>query len=605
MRQEVLISDLGAIAQPRSAVNTVRYKNVWAIIPYETDTFSGTFLSAIGTGEREDVTLPVNLSGWYRIFVGLPRSSDHILLRLTKDGAATPFSATEPGALRGYYDPRIRSYHQYYYDFEEVFWKCADMTDQDVIVSKFIRQASTSIVSWFRFIPMTDEEVSAFHQEQARTDTKRLYCTHDMFNMLVPANSQADWRTIVQSYEQSDAEWLSLENILYFDGEVPTGDMNNFAYSPGYDVVCKKHKNYTREMLKDLVDYGHSFGLKMCSSRRMGSWDKEFPHDQMLFATKFVKDHPEFHCVDRDGTVMTALSYCYSEVQDYVIDQFVDMAKLGFDAVETIFTRGVPYVLFEQPFVDRFQEIYGEDPRELPMDEPRVMALRCEFMTGFMRRLRQRLDAEIPDRKVGIHGRVFFSLYENKMISLDPETWAKEGLVTALISFPQVTREILPKEVFREDAPGRIDLEKYTKYAKSKGHELIYWNQNFWFHEPMPDSHGIPQGPRNQEERIREFMNLEENYGVRFYVELFPRHMPAEEYQRKALELYSYGCQRFSFWDTYVRVPFKTQWSMVRRLGHKEELSGFTNGEGEYWRVIPIVSKGGQDVSRYMPSFGG
>jgi len=104
-------------------------------------------------------------------------------------------------------------------------------------------------------------------------------------------------------------------------------------------------KEYTvpKEMLKALVDYGHSQVLKMCSSRRMGSWDKEFPHDQMLFVTKFVKEHPEFRCVDRDGTVLTAMSYAFPEVQDYVIEQFLEMAKLGFDAVEPIYTRGVPY----------------------------------------------------------------------------------------------------------------------------------------------------------------------------------------------------------------------------------------------------------------------
>jgi len=606
MRQEVLISDLGAIAQPKSAVNTVRYNTVWASVPYETDTFSGTLLSAVGCGNREAITFPIDLSGWYRIFVGTPRINKNILLRLSRDRAATPFTAIDLSCTRSYYDPDVHSNHQASWDFEEVYWKCADMTDQNVILSKFKNDGSDAHLSWLRFVPMTDEEVAEFNKDQARIDTKRLYCTNDMFDVLPFNTSFDDWRTIVQSYEQSDAEWLSLENISFFNSEIINErSPDEFAYVPEFETYCKAFKGYTIEMLKDLVDFGHSMGLKMCSSMRMGFWGKEFPDDQILFENKFAKKHPEYRCVDRDGTVMTALSYSYPEVQDYVIEQFLNMAKLGFDAVETIYSRGVPYILFEKPFIDAFVAQYGEDPRELPLDEPRVTALRCEFMTGFMRKLRKRLDEEFPDRKIGIHGRVFFSLYENKMISLDPETWAKEGLVTALISFPQVTREVLPREVFRADAPGRIDLEKYTKYAKSHGHDLIYWNQNFWFHEPMLDSRGVPQGPKNQKERIQEFVELEKKYGVRFYVELFPRQMPPEEYQKKTLELYSYGCHGFSLWDTYTRAPLKRQWSMVRRLGHEKELISYTNGEGEFWRIVPIVKIAGQDVSRYNPSFGG
>ena len=81
--------------------------------------------------------------------------------------------------------------------------------------------------------------------------------------------------------------------------------------------------------------------------------------------------------------------------------------------------------------------------------------------------------------------------------------------------------------------------------------------------------------------------------------------MPPEEFRDFALELYRYGCERFSLWDTYSRVPNRVQWSMVRRLGHKAELQSFSDGEGEFWRVLPIVTIGGQDVSRYVPSFGG
>ena len=44
---------------------------------------------------------------------------------------------------------------------------------------------------------------------------------------------------------------------------------------------------------------------------------------------------------------------------------------------------------------------------------------------------------------------------------------------------------------------------------------------------------------------------------------------------------------------------------MVRRLGHKDELPGYESGEGELYSIHRILKIGGQDISRYLPCWGG
>jgi len=113
------------------------------------------------------------------------------------------------------------------------------------------------------------------------------------------------------------------------------------------------------------------------------------------------------------------------------------------------------------------------------------------------------------------------------------------------------------------------------------------------------------QGPKDQAERVGQFMALEKLYGVKVYIDIMPRWMPATEYRDRAMELYNAGCNGISLWDTYGRVPVRAEWSMLRRLGHKDELASYGSGEGEFYSRHRIVNIGGKDVSRYLPIWGG
>ena len=599
-RTEVVLSDLGRLCTPQEHIAPVREIGKWCATPYETNAYSGTMLVAAMESCVKPVTLDPQLTGWYRIFVGLQNdgeqrmenlnlalSDDHVPMHFT-NSALTPIYARHA--------------------VQETYWRAADLTGLTIEISSYAVQLGVMGLAWFRFVPMDEAEVAAFQRDQARTDTKRIYATNDMHGMLCLYGLEGpeEWLSVVKDYAESDVEWFSMENISIFDGVPATGDLNTLAFGYPYDRRVQDGiggKYFNMDMLRRVTEFGKGMGIKMCVSMRMGAWGIEFPDDQGYFDNRFKLDHPELRCIDRNGDPIDALSYVYPEVREYILDRFEAMAKTGCDAVEMIYNRGVPYVLFEQPFVDRFKAEYGEDPRYLPLDDERVTSLRCAYMTEFVRELRARLDAVRPG--IGLHARVQYSVYDARHVALDLETWCREQLITAIISYPQRIRETLNGDVWQDETHRKLDLDKYTKHLRDVQESIIYRRQDFNTLPPMADSRGVLRGPKDQQERVDEFMRLEKEYGVTVYLEIMPRTMSTEAYRDRALELYDCGCEHISLWDTYNRVIRKVDWTMLRRLGHKEELRSYDSGEGTWYRLCRTMRIGGRDVSRYLPAWGG
>lgn len=585
-------SDMQQIFLPEENLSPYGFCDKWRAIPYETADYSGTMLSTQG-GTPEDVTFSPNLSGWYKIYLSAPGGS---VLSIKLSGDKCFLSAAT--AIK---DIRV---------MEEFLWRCADMTGQSIVLTKSTEALPRhAMLAAIRFLPMTEQEVEQLRQEAARADTKRIYATNDMHCRLYAAQMQSyeDWHPVVMGYSGSDVEWLSLEQVKsHMSGKTPTDDLDRFCFPrPGDKNVQESFSRFDYDrVFQECVELGHREGLLMSVSQRMGAWGMGYPGDQFYFDCKFMQEHPEFRTIDRNGDEVSAMSYAYSEVRKYMIDELVNMARSGCDAVTLIAHRGVPYVLFEKPVADRFFALYGEYPYELPLDEPRLHQLHCQIMTEFFREARQALDEAFGKRKVQIHLRTLFSLYDSSVVGLDPEQLAREGLVDAFISYPLRIYEELGGDIWQPDQEYRIDLKKYTDYVR-KTHEPITYRGDFDFKEPYKNYRGQLCGPASQQQRVQEWTRLEKDYGVKVYLEILPRWMTPEEYKRRALELYECGAERISLWDTYTRLPVRAEWNFASKLGHKAELPSMETGEGEFFRRTKICRLAGYDISRYNPAWGG
>ena len=593
MANEILFSDLGQCFGPDSRIASQGLKDKWRAISYRTGNICGTMLSSLAEGAPEDLTFDPQLTGWYKIYTCIPTFSDlEVQIKLTQDEG---FFELSPLKTEGLTFTRL----------EESFWRYAKMDGQSITLTKAANATlwpKTSILAWLRFVEMTEEEVAALEADRARTDTRRLYCTDDIHNKLFEGNMDAPnfWEGVVVPYEDSDIEWLSLERITSFiSGHCPDDNIQAFAFPRGGDknLQLQRDRFDSKEVLGKLVKLGQEKGIKMSLSLRMGAWGIGFPFDQCYFDYPDYLAKPEFNCIMRDGVPAAAWSYAYEEVQQWVIQMLLEMAQSGCDAVTLIAHRGLPYVLYEQPVVDRFRALYGEDPYDLPLEEPRLNALHCQIMTEFFRKIRKALDEACPDRHVELHLRSLYSVYDNKYIGLDTEALVKEGLLDAIIPYPWRYREVYGPGCILPN--GHIDMEKYKAWVNNPEAAPYFLKGDV---EATEDISGVPQGPANIRELVQQWMAMEEQYGVKIYIDIMPRVMPPEEIRRRALELYDAGAKRIALWDTFGRVTCKAMWGTARKLGHVEQLRQGFDTETKLYRVHELA---GNNISRYLPIWGG
>ncbi len=551
--KELHVTNLHEVFEPKAIISDVGRKDCWRKVTYETTDFSGTALSALGESRPGDIAYDPHLTGWYKIYIQcIPLPDFRLQLKLTDDEAFTDYAPQSKS--RNYVD--------------DCLWRCADMTGQAIILSRRMNLNNNVTLSGLRFVPMSEEEVAAYKKEISRTDTKRLYASDDMHNHLCHwrLTEPGDWLSAVLPFTNSDVEWLSLEELRVLVGGKCAADPDEFGFMRENDRLIQGqiHNLDYDKVLSDCVKLGQKHGLKMSVSLRMGTWGLPFPYDQYYFDNDFYLKHPELYCVDRNGEKVIAMSYAYPEVRKYMLDAVVNMARSGCDAVTLIAHRGGPYVLFEQPVLDRYFALYGEDPRNLPLNNPRLNKLHCDIMTEFFAEVREALDEAYGKGKVRLQLRAMDTIRYTKIIGIDPEELVKRGLVDDIIVFPMAGEELFNEEgVLYEDAgtgEQRIDLAAYDAYVRGpkQSYRRTYTDKDNLFEDVTKT---VPQ-----------WMELEHKYGVKLYFEIMPRRMPNAEFKRCALTMYELGAERFALWDAHGRVVCKGNWAMIGKLGHKEEL---------------------------------
>ena len=592
-RKELFVTDMAEIFEPKSNISEIGAKNKWRSVRYATTDHEGTILSAVGNAVPDDVSYDPQLEGWYKIYILMPaHQGTRLFIKLEQDEA---FLMVHNQRLNGNY-------------VEEFLWRCADMTGEKVTITRRkLALEANSLISGLRFVPMTDEEVAEWKREDARTDTKCIYTTDDMHNRpyITKIETIEDWVATVLPFRHTDAEWFSVEDIrLFAEGECPTAP-DDYAFNRKGDRWVQKQalKFDYDEVLRRITEKGHEIGLKMSVSTRMGAWGMMYPYDQCYFDCAFHADHPEWRCIDKNGDVISALSYAYEGVRKYMVDYIVNMARSGCDAVTLIAHRGIPYVHYEKPVADKFFELYGEYPYELPLDDPRLNELHCDIMTGFFREVRKALDKEFGKDKVEIHLRGQFSLHDNKYIGLDCERLAAEGLINAVVSYPQRHHELIPDWIRKEGDPAKIDLEKYTQFVNGDA-PTVFHSSDINSLGPYKNSRGEDVGPATQADRLAEWNAFEDKYGVKVYIDILPREMLNDEFKRRVCEIYDLGARRIALWDTYSRVWNQPMWNIVSRFGHKDEIKDMPTHEDGY-RNYKFLHIADTVFKRYNPMWGG
>jgi hypothetical protein len=436
-----IIMDMGQ-CEPRSALSPRPTSGHWQVVPYElADGAQGNLLWAAAEQTAPPVKLRLEVKGWYAIFVGIYATvlgPSKLLLTLEGDHAAQPRTATE-------YSP--------YGSFTEVFFKIAELDNSTLQIEQQLTGSPLSAgLVYVKLVPLSEEERTVFVADRDQRQTRRLAFTNDGFDFLcfrAPVTVEGILREL-EVFRNTDFGTLLLHvgggdglNYPSRYGHLLSDQMDELIYP---DSSYKNYGKAVRELAKKginptkvLIEGAHSMGMKVHVGIRPALWTYYEPL-RGLFDSPFYQEHPEWHCVDRDGTEVARMSWAVPNVRKHMIEVLREAVALGADGAHVVFCRGVPVVLYEAPFIEIFKKRYGVDPRKSDENtDPRIKEAWASVVTTFMREARSMLDEEQNRRGDGkrlqLSAMVFGNEYDNMLYGLDVRQWVEQGLIDEIFTY--------------------------------------------------------------------------------------------------------------------------------------------------------------------------
>lgn len=600
-RKEILFSDLGHQLSPASAITDHDTPTSWRRCSYETPTFSGTLVSAQSRVRVEPLTLSPNLTGWYRIYLGLGRfSSDswpqqRLFVSLTGDEAERLVAPSRIGVSP--------------WTIDESFFRAADMTGKSITFRhpEYEPDADDTVLASVRFVPMTEEEVAAYLAERARTDTKNLYATDDMHNFLISGpDDMALAYAKIEDCRESDVGVFALEywnfSKFYTGKDVDKEVFWGRAFEECAARAMRRFRAEGIDPYEKIISYAKKVGLPMHLSMRIGAWNYEFPWDGG-FATLDYDPNAALYMRDRDGVEVSRLSFAYTETWEIFAKYYSEMAAYDIDGVDFLFNRGYPFILFEEPFLASFREKYGLDARTLPLSDERVIAEKCRYMTEFLRYIRTRLDAERKARgqkPLRYTAHVHKNIAGNRLVGLDIAAWAKEGLVDTVVCYPLYLSENYPDAFYTDETHTKIDLAAYEQGMRVGPERFRYG----WYDAGFNYVNLTYDVQEDSEEELAELKAALAGTQTKLYIHIMPRNLYPTVALERAQKIYASGADGIGLWDTNCRNEVLREWTTVSRLGHKDEINAFDCGEGELFRNHNFIKLGNLRMDRYPPHWG-
>lgn len=536
----------------------------WQAAEYETKEHRGNMLLARKGSHAGAVTLSLGLVGWHRIYLCLLHIESKTVTYFKLDADRCHYPV--------YSRSSEKSWGSYEY-VEEVFWKCADLTGQNLTVEHH-NEFSSALV-WIRCEAMSEQEISDYKKESGSKENKRLHVTIDpgIYDDHI-FGSISDYSLMINALADSDVLFASQDVSLQHTG---------------YKTEQEEKKQ--GEIYREMIGCAHDLGIALYAANRMNLANFGIPHNHIK-PIRFVDEHPEFNQVNRRGKVLKgAMSYAFDEVREYQVNWLTEKVRAGFDGVSLIFTRGI-HIAFEEPVKRAFEKRYpGVNPCELPAAEKRLNSVWGEFMTVFMRKLRASLDdlaAQENREKPKISVHVYYDFESNKNFGLDIEAWAREGLIDSVISSNMTHYEDL-ENCMKAENPSEIDLDKLSE----KLNEVSVLRRR----------HG--NEVENICANISKYREVTDRHNVRLFCELPWEGGRPSLYLNAAKRMYEAGADGISAWDSNFRIPVLPVWNITKKIGHKEQIDQMLSENDDYGKLYRLLSLDGHDISEYHQNWRG
>lgn len=550
----VYVSDMGK-CRPASVLSATSEQDKWQLVPYESTEVSGTMIGAASYIDAPDVTLPLNVSGWHAVHIGFWNPY------YMYDGGTTV--KVRFSDRRGFVRIREgqRCVSQQETAIQEVFLEYADLTGRDIVFGKTNGALGRkAYIAYVRLRPLSAEEVVSVKDDRARTDTRRLTVSIDGMSYLHKEefSRPEQIRDLIEPYRHSDVGRV-LWAVCYGDRTNYPSAVGRFegrddsrvahvrgngtnAYIVGQTSLWRSLRAFAKAGVMPqavAAEHAHEIGLEFDLMFRLGIGG-ELPPRRQPGGDGFVVRHPQFRQVLRDGTLVEKASYAFPEVQQFMLS-LIREATQTFDAdgINLCFVRGPHFLRYETPVLDAFRVKHDEDARNVEPTDPRLLAVKAEIMSRFVRQARGVLD-EVGRAK-------------GKRLGLSVWVWPTKQNVWC----------------------GRTPAEEGLDVRG-------------WVTEGLLDSVICQQGADP------DLMALGRKHDCRFV--LFTGYRGEKQMSPATIAAaYGAGVNEFAYWDADFAQDSPPVWEWLRRIGHRQEMESWSDDDCRMRRV-PLKAVGGCSV---------
>jgi hypothetical protein len=526
--EAVVLADMGACT-PQNALSQTRGKGKWKLLEYEAGGLAGRCVAAGPLTQAPPLTLRLGRTGWHAVSLGLAwHYGERNLIRAKFTGDLA-------------YHHRCHKVGQD--EIQEVYLAAADLTGRDLhVAQQSAGYAKACTLMYVKLVPLAEREVAEVRKRSAESQTRRLVATIDGLSFIYDRRPTSEEELLeeIERYRGTD-----FGTIWYGGAEVGLGSYHRPLVDDypgaGYAHFAEAVRELERKGIdinRVVVTAAHDLGAKIHMSMRPAGWAHPVPFEE--YNAPFYIEHPEWRCRDRDGSPVLRMSFAAPEVQAEVVRLLAESLRSGADGVNILFNRGCSLVLWEEPFCVLFRERYGEEATRSPDDDRRVLELRAEIMTGFMRRLRSRLDEDGAFR--GARGRTEISVMLpgteslNRANGLDPRRWAAEGLIDAI-------------------GMDWAALDAYSVVDRGAHYDFTYYRD-------ITQATGVPFFPLMNPiewESLGDPDRKSHGYLV-------------GDVRRRGLRYFDEGAAGLLFWDVSDAAQDGVLWPVIRNMGHVDEL---------------------------------
>jgi len=412
----------------------------WRIVDYQTDAYSGRCISTSSTQSAE-LTIPLARIGHHAVHIGLCErlhGVSVIEVRLTNDEHWQLLWATN-GPL------------------QEIPWRFADLTGQSLHI-RFPRQLPPFIqdrehaglvarLFSVRCTPLPAEHVAILEQASPRrmvyfNDGHGIFYyperpgRHIVDEALEPF-ADSDWDTCCFAHGGAD--------LVNYPSEVGTiiGEDGWDFLRPGDQRVRDNIVGCIElgiDPFQQAIEKAHEQKQPFLHYLRPQGWAGD-PYYGHAFLSRFFREHPEYRCVEADGTPLSKLSIAFQPVREQLNAILQEGLDRGTDGICIVFTRGFPLVRYEKPVAKHYAQVFGkQDMNKLASSDPDLRSVWSFFVTQWIREVRDLLDTAGPSpmrsrRELAVM--VGPDREWNSRFGIDISSWAKEGLIDAVLPYPR------------------------------------------------------------------------------------------------------------------------------------------------------------------------